>query len=368
MRYTREDGCRAWLTYGQIKCAVLNELLDEYGCAEAIYDRFMRSGCGFLEERGVPLTALEKLSNQAHTDVMHEMMLTMQKHQIGIMCYHDDLYPAALRNIQLPPALLFYRGDPECLMGKCLTIVGSRTASPQSLEATRNISRDLSNAGVTIVSGLAMGIDAAAHEGCLQGRSPTAAILACGMDVEYPMENIDLREAIVRKGGVLLSEYPLDMRSSKIVFAGRNRIMAGLSRAVLMMESQIRSGTMLTVNHALDQGKDVYAYPGIPGTEWAEGAHQLIREGAIYFTCANDVLTDMDWLGEAPLEPEQKKSLPPMSSEQRTIYTLLSRGEMSFDQIAAESGLSVPSISVSLTMLQMMGLVKAMPGKSYCRI
>jgi len=368
LRYTREDGCRAWLTYGQIRCTILNHILDEFGSAEAVYDRFMRDGGSFLKKRHVTDTALSKLAEHASPDAMHQMMLIMKRQAIGIMGMHDDLYPVALRDIPMPPALLFYRGAPECLIGKCLTIIGSRTASPQSLEATRNISRELSNAGVTVVSGMAMGIDAAAHEGCLQGSSPSAAILACGMNVDYPIENIEIREQIVREGGVLLSEYPLDMRSSKTVFAGRNRLLSGVSRAVLMMESRIRSGSMLTVNHALEQGKDVYAYPGIPGTEWAEGAHQLLREGALFFTSAKDILEDLGWEAAKPLPPEQKKSLPPMNEDQRAIYTLLSRGEMSFDQLVAESGLSVPTVSVSLTMLQMMGLVKAMPGKSYCRI
>lgn len=368
MRYTREDGCRAWLTYGQINCTVLNEMLNDFGSAEAIYDRFTRHGSGFLKQRHISDTALSKLTERAAPDAMHQMMLAMQKQNIGIMGMQDALYPVSLHDIPMPPALLFYRGDPECLMGKCLTIVGTRTASPQIIETTRAISRDLSNAGVTVVSGMAMGIDAAAHEGCLQGSSPSAAILACGMTVDYPLENIEIREQIVRKGGVLLSEYPLDMRSSKGVFAGRNRLLSGVSRAVLMMESRIRSGCMLTVNHALEQGKDVYAYPGIPGTEWAEGAHQLLREGALYFTSAKDVLDDLDWDASAPIQATQQKGLPPMSDDQRLIYTLLNRGEMSFDQLAAESGLSIPTISVSLTMLQMMGLVKAMPGKSYRRI
>lgn len=368
VRYTREDGCRAWLLHGLMRPETLSGLLGELGCAEAVYDGFLRYGSPFLKERRVSDMAIAALREHASADSMHEMMIRMQKLDVGVLHTDDARYPDLLRNVPNPPPLLFYRGDLDCLMGKCITIVGSRTASPKGLEVTRSISRELSRAGVTIVSGLAMGIDAAAHEGCLEGGSPTAAILACGMDVDYPAENLDLRERIVHSGGVLLSEYPFGMRANKFVFAARNRIMSGLSRAVLMMESRIRSGSMLTVHHALDQGRDVYAYPGVPGTEWAEGAHQLLREGAIYFTSAQDVLEDLGWLDDAPAPtPQQKQALPPMSDEQRQLYTLLSRGEMSFDELAAESGLPIPTLSVSLTMLQMMGLIKAMPGKSYCR-
>lgn len=368
MRYSREDACRAWLTYGMFRADTLHELLDEYGSAEAIYDRFVSSGGTFLKQRAGEFS-LTQLTEQAERDKMHEMLLTMQRLEMQIVAFDDPNYPASLRNMQSPPALLFYRGNLDCLMGKCIAVVGSRKASPQGLDVTRKICRELSSAGVTIISGLAMGIDAAAHEGCLDGGSPTAAVLGCGIDVDYPMENLDLKEQIVQRGGILLSEYPPGCRASKFVFQVRNRIIAGLGRALLMMESRIQSGSMLTVHHALDQGKDVYAYPGIPGTEWAEGAHQLLREGAIFFTGAADILEDMGWENDSSLTTvKQNKELPPMSDQQRCIYTLLSQGELSFDQLAAETNMAVPDLTVALTMLQMMGLVKAMPGKSYCRV
>lgn len=368
MRYTREDGCRAWLAYGMFRADALHELLQEFGSAEAIYDRFVKHGGDFLKKRAGEF-GLEQLTEQASRCKMHAMLLTMQRLNMGILAYRDPGYPDSLRSMQSPPALLFYRGNLDCLMGKCVAVVGSRKASPQGIEVTRNICCDLSKAGVVIVSGLAMGIDAAAHRGCLEGGSPTAAVLGCGIDVDYPIENLDLKEEIVRKGGVLLSEYPPGCRANRFVFQVRNRIISGLGRVLLMMESRIQSGSMLTVHHALDQGKEVYAYPGIPGTEWAEGAHQLLREGANFFTGASDILEDMGWEEVLPQTAvHQTKELPPMSDEQRRVYTLLSQGELSFDQLAAATGFSVPSLTVALTMLQMMGLVKAMPGKSYCRV
>ncbi len=368
MRYTREDGCRAWLTYGLMQADVLQDLLEEYGSAEAVYDKFAASGGTFLKGR-VNAFGLDQLSMQSERDKMHEMMLTMQRLEIGIISQADSGYPESLRNIQSPPALLFYRGNLDCLMGKCIAVVGSRNASIQGVEATEKTCRELSEAGVTIVSGLAMGIDAAAHIGCLDGGSPTAAVMGCGLDVDYPVENIELKERIVRTGGVLLSEYPLGARANKFVFQARNRIVSGLAKALLMMESRIQSGSMLTVHHALDQGKEVYAYPGIPGTEWAEGAHQLLREGANYFTSAKDVLEDMGWDEESPILPERKPAaLPALTDVQRKVFGLLSKGEKSFDQLAEESQLPVPELSVALTMLQMMGVIKALPGKCYCRV
>ena len=268
-----------------------------------------------------------------------------------------------------PPALLFYRGNLDCLIGKCIAIVGTRKAAPNTLEATRKIACDLSNAGVTVISGLAMGIDTAAHLGCLDGASPTAALLGCGIDVDYPINNHELKERIVASGGVLLSEYPPGTPGIPWHFPVRNRMIAGLSRTVVMMEAQIRSGSMTTVNHALEQGKDVYAYPGNIGSEWAEGAHQLLREGATYFTSARDILEDMSWEDSPPTHSRQEKvSLPPLSDHQRRIYALLHQRDMSFDEIADATGFDAPTISGELTMLTILGLVKSLPGKIFGKV
>lgn len=368
MQYTREQACKAWLTYGMIRADILSGILEKYGSAEAVYDDFVKTS-GRSMKGQINEYAIAQLYEASSKKAMHEMLVNMQKHHIGIISQEESLYPDSLRNIQMPPVALFYRGNLECLMGKCVAVIGSRKASAQGIENTKKICCELSRAGVTIISGLAMGIDAAAHEGCLEGGSPTAAVLGCGIDVDYPMENYRLKQEIVKRGGVLLSEYPLGSRANKYVFQTRNRIMSGLGKALLMMEGQIRSGSMLTVHHALDQGREVYAYPGIPGTEWAEGAHQLLREGANYFTSAQDILEDMGWDSDFPTEIcNSQHSLPPLNEEQHQVFSLLSQGEMSFDQLAASSGLESPTLSVALTMLQMMGLIKALPGKSYCRV
>ena len=368
MQYTREDGCLAWLGCSLLNPDISAALLREFGSAEALYEHLMEKGNAFLKDFGVNEPTISSLTESSERSRMHDMLVTMRRMDIGVFSIHDPRYPDNLRHIQQPPTLLFYRGDPDCLMGKCIAIVGSRSASPQGLKITRRISCDLSRAGVTIVSGLAMGVDAEAHIGCLEGGSPTAAVMACGIDVDYPMENYDLKERIVREGGVLLSEYPLGMHGSKHVFHMRNRIISGLAKAVLMMEARIRSGSMITVQHALDQGREVFAYPGVPGTEYAEGAHQLLREGANYFTSAKDVLEDLDWAAGSPVvTTPPRQELPDMTDEQRQIYTLLGRGEMSFDELVSETGLPASRLSVSLTLLQMHGVIRAMPGKSYSR-
>ena len=365
MRYTREDGCRAWLSYGEIQPVPMAQLLEDFGSAEAAYDAFVKKGPQAFKAYATD-GQLKFLSEKTTRDAMHEMMLVMQRLEMGILTPEDEAYPEALRNIPDPPFQLFYRGDPACLRGRCVTVVGSRNASRTGEEATYRIDRELSENGVCIVSGLAVGIDSASLRGGLDGGTPVAGILGCGLDVDYPASNGRLKERILEGGGVLMSEYPPGVQPLRHHFPIRNRIMSGLSSAVLMMESSLRSGSLITVQHALDQGREVYAYPGEPGTAWAEGAHRLLREGANYFASAQDVLEDMGWLPEAPAtQPEKKESTQRLTSSQQKLYELLKRGEMSYDELAAASGLDPSSLSGALTMLQLMGFIIALPGKVY---
>lgn len=367
MHYKREDGCRAWLTYGQFRADSLQAILGRFGTAEAVYDQFLLDGGACLKEWLSPQQK-ELLQKQAVPDAMHDMMVTMHREQIGIVAMDDYGFPDTLRDLSDPPPLLFYRGDLDCLMRRCVTMVGSRSPSPNALEAARTIARDLSAHGVSIVSGLAHGIDTAAHTGCLEGGSPTVAVMGCGLDIEYPARNHDLKEQIVRTGGVILSEYPPGCPALSWHFPVRNRILSGLSKAVVLVEAKIRSGSMTTIHHALNQGKEVFAYPGNIGSEWAEGTHQLLREGANYFTSAADILEDLDWQASCPALAEQEKAaVPPLTEEQRMVYHQLSQGEQSFDQLSQATGLDTPALSGALTMLQIMGLIIPLPGKTYCK-
>ncbi len=408
MRYSREQGCLAWLSHGLISGKHLASMLAQYGSAEAVYDAFVHDHGASVRDM-MSSYSLSLLRDHASREQMHDMLVTMQKWNIGVISMKDAEYPDALRNIAVPPQILFYQGNLAAMQGKCITVVGSRNATNAGISATHSVCRELSNAGVCIVSGLAIGIDTAAHTGCLEGISPTIGVASCGLNVPYPSDSVPLKERILSQNGLLISEYPPDMRSSKYVFSARNRILAGLSNGIVLMEAMIRSGSMLTVQHALEQGKDVFAYPGIPGTTHSEGTHQLLREGAVFFTSARDILEDMGWaddLTEKPRhtermhampksepspkapakksrkpetpepvetafkpveeQPEPIMSLPPMSDEQKAIYEALSECEMSFDQLAARTKLNAPQLMSSLTMLQILGVIKALPGKSYC--
>lgn len=364
MQYTREQACQAWLTYGTLSYELLRDLLNEYDSAEQIYDAFMHTNGELLKDM-LPVESYTRMKKQAEPSCMHEMLLLMQKLDMGIIGQDDEGYPGELLNISDPPHFLFYIGDLSALNGRCVTMIGSRRASIHGLEATQKIARELSSQRVRIISGLASGIDQAAHQGCLAGGSPTIAVLGCGLDIIYPSETESLRAKILEQGGLLLSEYAPHTPALHWHFPVRNRILSGLSRAVIMMECQIKSGSMSTVSHALDQGKEVFAWPGHADSEWAEGAHQLLREGAHYFAYANDILEDMGWDHVSMPSKEQAAVLPPLSADQKLIYQQLKRGEQSMDELVLATKLDVSVLSGALTILQILGLIKSLPGKRY---
>lgn len=367
MQYTREDGCIAWLASGRLSYDCFSHLLEEFGSAQDVYDALQEEGADALRDF-IPSARLERLMSSAGKKAMHQLLVTMQKHNIGILQQDDTHYPALLRHINDPPIALFYQGNPDCLDGRCITMVGSRKASPAGVQATFKIAKDLSEAGVTVVSGMAIGIDTAAHQGCLEGGSPTAAVLACGLDIDYPSENAGLKQRLLEKGGVLFSEYPPGTPALGRHFPVRNRILSGVSKAVIMMECSPHSGSMHTVQHALDQGRDIYAYPGRIDTTWAKGAHQLLREGANYFTCADDILADMNWVGETRAKQEAvKKDLPPLTETQRKVLQALAVEEKSYDQLVAEIGITPTELSGALTMLHLRGSIRPLPGKMYTK-
>ncbi len=371
MGYTREDGCRAWMTYGTLAPDSLEKLLEEYGSYEGIYDAFKHTQGSMLLHYAND-QQMEILTKQARNAEMHEMMRAMQRKGMKIIAKDDAAYPELLRHIPDAPPLLFYMGNLQALAGeKFVTMVGSRRASFYGMDATRRIARELSQYGVVIVSGLAVGVDSAAHEGCLEGGSATIGVAACGLDVDYPAENAPLRRRILSSGGLLLSEAPPGTPALPWRFPIRNRILSGLSSATIMMEARLRSGTMTTVQHALDQGREVYAYPGDTNAPGADAARSLLREGANYFTSARDILEDMKWTRSEP-EPKRKAperlDLPELDEQAKTIYDLLGRGEKSFDQLAAGCNLDAQMISGALTILQIHGLIRPLPGKLYKRV
>ncbi len=357
----------SWLSSAGLSPENMGQLLEaSEGDLRALYRAGLEGGREML---GIPLPekAAGALQRNGRPGTMDAWARLIERTGIRALCLTDDAYPEVLRPLEDPPAVLFYLGNPGALDRPSAAVVGSRSASWKALNATEKISAELSENGIAIISGLAYGVDAAAHKGCLKGQSPTVAVMGCGLEQDYPRENARLKQQILESGGLILSEFAPGEKPLGWHFPIRNRIISGLADCLLVMEARIRSGSMTTVQHALQQGKDIFVHPGEPGSLQAEGNHQLLREGAIYFTCAEDVMEDMRWL-DKKREVGQNSGYDPAASlnaEEKVVYSCLLKGEQSFDELCGALDMTAGPLMSLLTMMQIKGAVEAMPGKIY---
>ncbi len=356
----------AWLASACIPSGLVRQLYSRFGNAYGCFQAFREKDACFSGLVTARLCSiLEKNSSE---EKLQDYRSKLDRYKIHVLRIDEPEYPQSLKDLDDPPVILFYRGDPGCTNRKTLAVIGSRAASYAGQKATKKLAQDLSRLGITIVSGLACGIDASAHEGCIDGGSPTIAVTGGGLDRVYPPDNHKLHDRILAEGGLILSEYAPGEQPSGWHFPVRNRIIAGLSRAMVLMEAKIKSGSMTSVQHALNQGKDVFVYPGDPESELYSGNHQLLREGGIYFTCAEDIAEDMHWL-DNPLSVRQNSDCSAEDTastpEELAVIQALKPGSLSFEQLSEKTGLDPSGLMSTLTILQIKGAVESMPGKTY---
>jgi DNA processing protein len=226
----------------------------------------------------------------------------IERSGVAVLCFNDPEFPDCFRTIHAPPALIFYRGSIEPLRNRGIAIVGTRKPSARGALFARKLARDLSERNVMVASGCARGIDAAAHEGSLEGTGPCVAVLGTGLDVPYPAENIDLMHRIAERG-CLVSEQLMGVPPSRFAFPQRNRLISAVSHAVIVVEAGEKSGARITARWALEQGRDVGAVPGFPGDFRSRGVNALLREGAFLVESAADVFEAVPLLGFAARLP-----------------------------------------------------------------
>ncbi len=295
------------------------------------------------------------------------------------VCYWDTDYPPLLRNLARPPWLLLLEGELPDVNAPTLAMVGSRNATRAGLRRAREFASELSAGGWVIVSGMAKGIDAQAHAGALDANGPTIAVLGCGIDVTYPPENASLRSAILSAGGLLMSEYPPGTPPNERFFPARNRIIAGLSQGVLVVEAAVRSGSLITAHQANELGRSVMAIPGSIDTPQARGCHQMIREGARLVETLSDILEELQGVtAKTPATPpanrrKRNRTTPTLWNEPaqasdldpslRKLLSALNGQPMQFDDISITCNFPAQQLSAALTQLEMAGLLEARPGQ-----
>ena len=284
----------------------------------------------------------------------------LEKMDIKFTTIFDKNYPKLLREIFSPPALLYYKGNIDILSKSTLSVVGSRKFTTYGKNATEKIVSCLAEAGYTIVSGMALGIDTFAHKAALCSGGKTAAILGCGLDKPYPATNTNLFKKIVDSGGVVVSEYMPGMPPLRQHFPARNRIVSGDSTGILVVEAGIKSGALITARDGLEQNKDIFSVPGPIFGESSSGTNQLIKMGACVVTEGKDIL---EYYG---FEAKQKKTeLKPSNEIESVVFAALESGEKHIDDIIKTSKHESQKIISTLTLMQIKGKVKNLGGMIY---
>ncbi len=287
--------------------------------------------------------------------------------QSKVICFDDELYPKLLQEIYDPPLVLFTQGDNKLLNYNQLAIVGSRSATISGRDSATKLAKQLVEHDLTITSGLALGIDAAAHRGALQAGGYTIAVVATGLDKVYPARHKQLSQEILQSGGLIVSEFVPGTLPKAGHFPKRNRIISGLSQGVLVVEAEIRSGSLITARCALEQGRDVYAIPGSINNSMAKGCHWLIKQGAKLVEDCADIVEE---LTTTQIQPSESSNIQNNCQQDLFNDSLLASVEYEvtpIDIVVSRSKLPVEVVLTRLTMLELKGHVVAVPG-GYIRL
>ena len=267
----------------------LNDLLHKYNSPKIIWNKTKQE----LLEDGIKGKYVDEITNNIYRKNLDKYLNYIKENKIEIITIKDKEYPDKLKVIYDPPIVLYIKGNKNILNDKSMAIVGCRLCTKYGENVSKKLAYNLSYNNINVISGLAKGIDSFAHKGCLTGNAKTIAVVGCGLDRVYPEENIELFNDIVKNNGAIISEYIIGTKPIAKNFPRRNRIISGLSDGVIVVEAREKSGTLITVDFALEQGKTVYAIPGNIDNSNAYGTNNLIKQGARIVTCMQDILEDL---------------------------------------------------------------------------
>jgi DNA processing protein len=364
-----QDELRGWLNLtlpAGIGPRKQQELLRAFGHPDAIFDAGLSAVAGVI---GIKLAQalFDGQNNEAQQTLIASTIAWLNEPSHHIVTLADRDYPQRLLESSDPPSLLYVNGDPAYLNRAAIGIVGSRNATPQGIENALAFSRVLADAGFTIISGLALGIDAAAHEGALRSDAPsgTIAVIGTGIDRMYPASNKKLAHLITGKG-CIISEFPLGTAATASNFPRRNRLIAGLSQACLVVEAAPASGSLITARLAGELGRDLFAIPGSIHAPQYKGCHALIKQGAKLVECAQDILEELRPQGATT--PGISLDTPSGNPAHAPLINALGHDPSTLDQLISRSGLTADVVLAMLTELSLEGVVTNLPGGRYQRL
>lgn len=353
------EGLAAWLRLSLIPGIggeSQRKLLAAFGLPEAIF------AAGRLATRSVIGDRADLLFEFDPSETVERSIDWASQPGQYILTLADEAYPKALLEIADPPSLLYVRGNPSLLERRGLAMVGSRNATPLGLQTAEQFARALSAKGLCIISGLALGIDAAAHRGALSAGGDTIAVIGTGADRIYPARNKELAQAIVEHGAVI-SEFPLGTPAIAANFPRRNRIISGLARGVLVVEAAPESGSLITARLAGEQGREVFAIPGSIHSPVARGCHKLIKQGAKLVETANDILEELGNFDLPAIQPSAART-----DETHPLLAALGHDPCTLDDLVDHTGQSADQLLPELLMLELSGKIAPLPGNRYQRL
>jgi DNA processing protein len=345
-------------------------LVDKFGSLPAIFDASVTE---LKQTPGISKDIAASIANFKGWDKVKEELEVVNKNKVKIITYQDDLYPQKLLNIYDRPPYIYVLGtlDKEDIN---IAIVGSRAASSYGKYTTERLSRELAMKGVTVVSGMARGIDSAAHRGALSAHGRTIAILGSGLDVIYPPENKKLFHDIIENGAVI-SEYPPGTPPRSSNFPARNRIISGMSYGVVIVEAGEKSGSLITARLALEQGREVFAVPGSIDAAGSRGTNKLIKQGAKLIENTDDILEEilpqidrtnvLKPVGACPSEEVSDENVESLSVLEQKIIGFITKKRLHIDDLISSTGLSSGDILSALTTLELKGFIQQHPGKFF---
>lgn len=355
---------RYWLGFNLVKGigpVRLKSLLTVFGDAKTAW----LASAEQLQEAGLSLKLANRLLKVRQNVSLEKLWQRIQAQDINLLTWEDEAYPDRLREIHRSPPLLYLRGEFQLEDEWAVAIVGTRHFTSYGQQVTERVAGSLARNGVTIVSGLARGIDGVAHRAALEAGGRTLAVLGSGVDITYPPEHRALAQDIIEQGA-LISNYPLGTPPDGSNFPPRNRIISGLSKAVLVIEAGQRSGALITANYAVEQGREVFATPGNIFAPKSKGCNQLIKKGAHPLLDAQDVLELLDMTQIA--EQKAARKVLPSNPTEAKLFQALGLESMHVDDISSQVNLPVEEVSSTLALMELKGMVRKVTGMKYMAV
>jgi DNA processing protein len=353
----------------------LKTLIEVFGTPRQVFSASLEALCSVS---GIGKTIAQRIRRYNDWSRQEQDLKYYEKESIAILTWEDSLYPPLLSYIYDSPALLFVKGTMQ-ENEKCVAVVGSRVASAYGMFVTERLCRELALQGITVVSGMARGIDSAAHRGAISGKGRTIAVLGNGLDTIYPPENLSLCKSIAEHGA-LITEYPVETPPRSSNFPARNRIISGISLGVVVVEAGEKSGSLITAKFALEQGREVFAIPGTIDSPGSKGTHKLLKEGAKLVETVDDILDEIyphldgvnrpspisiDSSETSQHDAPQTAQKTELSQDELTVWLKFDNFSKDVDELISLTGLSCQSMQHILMMLEMKGYIQKMPGSKY---